>query len=191
VRVAWAALAALIAAGAASLLPFWPMGFAPLLAAVAATLAFVRPRIGLAAALGAAVFPLGNLALGLALVFGAAAPVWLTLTTAGPRALRRATLTASAVVAAHGLGPLDVAGEDSPVTAARVVLGAVPAQAWMVALALAAAAATLPLARTPWRASFWGAGLLAALLLPTTVPALPVVAAVWVASAVLALRAES
>jgi hypothetical protein len=100
-------------------------------------------------------------------------------------------LTSSAVVAAHGLGPLDVAREDNPVTAARLVLGAVPAQAWIVALALAAAAATLPLARTSWRASLWGGGLLASLLVPTTVPTLPVVAAVWVASAVLALRAET
>jgi hypothetical protein len=145
----------------------------------------------MAAALGTAVFPLGNLALGLALAFGAAAPAWLALTTAGPRALRRATLTASVVVAAYGLGPLDVAGEDSPVAAARTVLAAVPPQAWAVAVALGAAAATLPLARTPWRASLWGAGLLAALLLPTALPTVPIVAAVWAASAVLALRAAT
>lgn len=191
VRVAWAGLAGLIAAGGASLLPFWPAGFAPLLAVLALVLAYFRPRLGIAAALGAAVFPLGNLALGLALAFGAVAPAWLALATTGPRALRRATLTVSAVVAAHGLGPLHLAGEDSPLIAARAVLGAVPPQAWAVALALGLAAATLPLARTPWRASFWGSGLLAALLLPTAVPALPVVAAVWAASAVLGLRSAT
>ncbi|HEV8686032.1 MAG TPA: serine/threonine-protein kinase [Gaiellaceae bacterium] len=190
-RFAWAATAGVIAGGAATLLPFWPVGFAPLFVALAFGIAFLRPRLGMAAALGAAVFPLGNLALGLALAFGAAAPAWLALTTAGPRALRRATLTASVVVAAHGLGPLDVAGEDSPVAAARTVLAAVPPQAWAVAVALGAAAATLPLARTPWRASLWGAGLLAALLLPTALPTLPIVAAVWAASAVLALRAAT
>jgi hypothetical protein len=190
-HLAWAATAGVLAGGAATLLPFWPVGFAPLLAALAAALAFARPRLGLAAALGAAVFPLGNLALGLALAFGAAAPAWVALTTAGPRALRRATLTASAVVAAHGLEPLDVAGEDSPVDAARVVLGAITPQAWTIALALGLAAASLPLARTPWRASLWGAGLLTALLLPTAVPALPVVAAVWAASALLALRSAT
>jgi serine/threonine-protein kinase len=187
-RFAWATVAGVAAGGGATLLPFWPLGLAPLLAALAAGLAFVRPRLGLAAALGVAVFPLGNLALGLAIAFGAAAPAWLALTTAGPRALRRAALTASAVLAAHGLEPLDVSGEDSPVAAARAVLAAVTPQAWTIALALGLAAASLPLTRTPWRAALWGAGLLAALLLPTTVPALPVIAAVWAASAVLALR---
>jgi hypothetical protein len=188
-RVAWAALAAMIAAGGASVLPFWPAAFPLLLAALAFALAWFRPRVGLAGALGVAVFPLGNLALGLALAFGAAAPAWLALATTGPRALRRATLTASAVVAVHGLGPLRLDGEDSPVVAARAVLAAVPTQAWAVALALGLAAATLPLARTPWRASLWGSALLAALLLPTTVPALPVIASIWAASAVLALKA--
>jgi eukaryotic-like serine/threonine-protein kinase len=187
-RFAWAGLAGLIAGGGATLLPFWPVALAPLLATLAAGLAFARPRLGLAIALAVAVFPLGNLALGLALAFGAAAPAWLALTTAGPRALRRAALTASAVVVAHGLQPLDVAGEDSPVAAAQAVLGAVTPQAWTIAVALGLAAASLPLVRTPWRAALWGAGLLAALLLPTAVPALPVVGAVWAASAVLALR---
>jgi eukaryotic-like serine/threonine-protein kinase len=187
-RFAWAGLAGLIAGGGATLLPFWPVALAPLLAALAAALALARPRLGLAAALGVAVFPLGNLALGLALAFGAAAPAWVALTTAGPRALRRAALTASAVVVAHGLEPLDVAGEDSPVAAAQAVLDAVTPQAWAIAAALGLAAASLPLVRTPWRAALWGAGLLAALLLPTAVPALPVVAAVWAASAILALR---
>jgi len=190
-RLAWAALAGLIAAGGASVLPFWPVGFAPLLAALAVALAWFRPRVGLGAALAMAVFPLGNLALGLALAFGAAAPAWVALTTAAPRALRRATLTASAVVAVHGLGPVRLDGEDSPLVAGRAMLTAVPQQAWIVAFALGLAAATLPLARTPWRASLWGSALLAALLLPTTVPVLPVVAAIWAGSAVLALKADT
>jgi serine/threonine-protein kinase len=190
-RAAWAGLAGAIAAVAATALPFWPLGFAPLLAALAVVLAYFRPRVGLAGALSVAVFPLGNVALGLALAFGAGALAWLAIATAGPLALRRATLTASFVVAAHGLGPLRVDGEESPLVAGRAVLAAVPPQAWAVALALGLAAATLPLVRTPWRAALWGSGLLAALLLPTTVPALPVVAAVWATSAVLALKSAT
>jgi len=191
-RVVWAAAAAAIAVGGASLLPFWPLAFVPLLGALAAGIALARPRLGLAAALASVVFPLGNLALGLALAWSAAAPLWLALASAGPRALRRATLTATGILVASGLGPLDVAGEDRPLAAAHAVAAAIPTTALTSALALGAAAAALPLARTPWRCAFWGAGLVAALLLPNpTLDALPVIAAVWAASGVLAFRAET
>jgi hypothetical protein len=69
---------------------------------------------------------------------------------------------------------------------------AVPVESWRVALALAAGAAALALVRTPWRAALWGAGLLAALLLPNPeLAALPVIGAVWVASVALALKPGS
>jgi hypothetical protein len=50
------------------------------LAAATGALAAVRPRLGLAAALAAAVLPLGNLSLGLALVYSALATAWVTAT---------------------------------------------------------------------------------------------------------------
>ena len=191
-RFAWAATAGLIAGGAAALLPFWPAACAPLLAAVAVVVAFLRPRLGLAFALATCVFPLGNLSLGLALAFGVAAPLWLVLSTVGPPETRRATIVASGVLVLAGVEPLHVARENSPLAAARAVAGAIPPEAWHAALALALAAAVLALVRTPWRAAFWGAGLLAALLLPNPeLAALPVVAAVWAATTALALRSAT
>jgi hypothetical protein len=191
-RCGWAGAAGMIAGGAAALLPFWPAAFAPALAALAVVIAFLRPRLGLALALATAVFPLGNLSLGLALAFGVVAPAWLALSTLGPAATRRATLVGSAVLVLAGLDSLHVAREDSPVAAARAVAAAIPPEAWHAALALALAAGVLAFVRTPWRAAFWGAGLVAALLLANPdLAALPVVAAVWAATTVLALKSAT
>ncbi|HET9673566.1 MAG TPA: serine/threonine-protein kinase [Gaiellaceae bacterium] len=191
-RFGWAGAAGMIAGGTAALLPFWPAAFAPALAALAVVIAFLRPRLGLAFALATAVFPLGNLSLGLALAFGVVAPAWLALSTLGPAATRRATLVGSAVLVLAGLDSLHVAREGSPVAAARAVAAAIPPEAWHAALALALAAGVLALVRTPWRAAFWGAGLVAALLLPNpNLAALPVVAAVWAATTVLALKSAT
>jgi hypothetical protein len=70
----------------ASALPFYPTGWAPVLAVVAALAALRAPRVGLALALAAPVLPLGNLALGLALVYGALATAWLALSWRDARA---------------------------------------------------------------------------------------------------------
>jgi hypothetical protein len=188
-RLAHAAVAGSGAGVAATFLPFWPVGFALSLAALAASIAYVRPRLGLAVALGVAVFPLGNLSLGLAIAYAVAAPAWLALTTSAPSPVRRAAITATATIAAAGLNPVDVAREQDPLAAAGAFLEAIPTSAWRAALALAVAAGTLGLVRTPWRASIWAGALLAALLLPNAdLAALPVVAAVWAAAAVLGLR---
>ncbi|HEU6445601.1 MAG TPA: serine/threonine-protein kinase [Gaiellaceae bacterium] len=64
----------------ASTLPFYPAGWSWGLAALAGLLAALRPRLGLAAALGLAVLPLGNVSLGLALVYSGAALAWLVAT---------------------------------------------------------------------------------------------------------------
>ena len=61
------------------MLPFYPSGAAPAIAVVAALAAFRAPRAGLALALAAPVFPLGNVSLGLALAYGAVALAWLVL----------------------------------------------------------------------------------------------------------------
>ena len=83
------ALPAAVAGGAAlvgaTALPFFPTGWAPALA-VAAALASVRsPRAGLALALAAPILPLGNHALGLALLYTLFAAAWLALSWRDPR----------------------------------------------------------------------------------------------------------
>jgi Protein kinase domain len=190
-RLAPAAAAGVVAGLAATLLPFWPPGFALGFAALATVLGFLRPRLGLGAALAAGVFPVGNLSLGLALAYAAACAAWLAA-TAGPWPLRRGLVTVTGVVAAAGLAPLEIAGERSPLEAAKAFAWAVGPETWRVALALGLAASALSLVRSPWRAAFWGAGLLAALLVPSPdLAALPVVAVVWAGTTVLALRAET
>ena len=67
-------------------LPFYPTGWAAALAVVAAARGAPRPRVGLALALAAPVLPLGNLALGLALVYAALALAWLALSWRDARA---------------------------------------------------------------------------------------------------------
>jgi hypothetical protein len=83
-RAAAAAAAALFTGAAGTLLPFYPAGWAWGLAALAAGLAFLRPRLGLAFALGSAVLPLGNVSLALAVTYSIAALAWLGATWRRP-----------------------------------------------------------------------------------------------------------
>jgi hypothetical protein len=234
-RAAPAALAGVAALVGGTALPFYPTGWAPALAAAAAFAAYRAPRAGLALALAAPVLPLGNYALGLAVLYGVLALGWLALSwrdarwglafLAGPvlaavgllalvplvlagigSGVRRAAHTLAAVAVAtvvaglrgielpfgQGLAPpLDLEGVESAVTAARVLVDAVPAGLALAALALAAVAVALPYARTPWRIAGLGAGLLAAmLLLAPAGPALPVVLAAWLTVGGLALKSE-
>ena len=88
-RLAHAAPAAAIFAGTlagATMLPFFPAFWAPLLALGAAGIALRAPRAGLALALAAPVLPLGNHALGLALAYGILALGWLALSWRDTRA---------------------------------------------------------------------------------------------------------
>jgi hypothetical protein len=187
-RLAPAALSGVVAGLAATLLPFWPTGFVFAFAALATLLGFLRPRLGLGAALAVGILPVGNLSLGLAFAYAAAVAVWLAA-TAGPWELRRGLFTATGVVVLAGLGPIEVAGERSPVAAAQAFAWSVGPETWRVALALGLAAGSVALVRSPWRAAFWGAGLLAALLVPNPdLAALPVIAVVWAGTTVLALK---
>jgi serine/threonine-protein kinase len=85
-KLAASLLAALFAGWATSTFAFfpayWPIG----LAALAAALTFRTPRLGLAFALAVPILPLGNISLGLALVYSAAAAAWLVLFWPRPRA---------------------------------------------------------------------------------------------------------
>ncbi len=79
-RLVPAGLAAVTAGLGATLLPFWPSFLVAAIVVAAAVSAVFRPRLGLAIALAAPVFPLGNEARSLAVVYGVFALGWLALT---------------------------------------------------------------------------------------------------------------
>ena len=83
-RILAGSAAALFTGATAGLAPFYPVGWAWGLAAVAGTLAALRPRLGLAFALLTAVLPLGNVSLGLAVAYGIAAAAWIVATWRRP-----------------------------------------------------------------------------------------------------------
>jgi eukaryotic-like serine/threonine-protein kinase len=74
-----AALAAAYAGAAAWLIPFFPSGWPFLIGALAALIAVASPAAGLGFALAVPVLPLGNVSLGLALVYAACAIAWFAL----------------------------------------------------------------------------------------------------------------
>jgi hypothetical protein len=111
---------------------YWPIG----LAALAAALTFRTPRLGLAFALAVPILPLGNISLGLSILYSAAAAAWLVLFWPRPR-------TAFLFVAGPLLGALGLL--------ALVPLVALPAgdaarRAAQAAAAVLAAAAVAALA---------------------------------------------
>jgi hypothetical protein len=104
---AGAGLTALAAGIGAAALPFFPYRWPLVLAALAGALAVVRPRLALALALAAPVLPLGNVSVGLALVYGAVATAWLVLYAREPRwALLPATGALLGPLGALALVPL-------------------------------------------------------------------------------------
>src|SRR5262245_44953275 len=84
-RIVPAGAAVLFATWSAAALPFYPAGWAPALGAVAGGLALLPVRLPLALCLAFPILPLGNYSLGLALVYAAAAVVWLVLSWRHPR----------------------------------------------------------------------------------------------------------
>ena len=84
-RVVAPALAACSTAWVASALPFYPELWPLLLAALAAGLALLKPRLGLAFTLAVPVLPLGNIAFGLAVAYALVAALWLVLMWGDPR----------------------------------------------------------------------------------------------------------
>jgi eukaryotic-like serine/threonine-protein kinase len=110
-RAGAAALAGAFSGWTAAELPFYPASFAVVLALAAAALTAFRPRLGLAAALAVPVLPLGNVSLGLALLYAVAAAAWLVCSWREPRrALLFVFGPVLAPLAALGLVPLAVAG---------------------------------------------------------------------------------
>jgi hypothetical protein len=84
-RAPHAGLAALLAAGSGFVFPFFPAGWPLALGALAALVALWNPRAGLAVALAVPILPLGNAALGLALVYAVLAGGWFALFASDPR----------------------------------------------------------------------------------------------------------
>ena len=85
-RVVSAGLNGLVALVGAGILPFWPAPLVIGIALASAGLSWRLPRAGLALALFAPVFPLGNVASGAAVAYGAVALGWLALSWRQPRA---------------------------------------------------------------------------------------------------------
>jgi eukaryotic-like serine/threonine-protein kinase len=83
-RIIPALLAALVAGWTAWAIPFFPSGWPFGLAALAAGMTFLRPRLGLAFTLAVPVLPLGNIATGAAVLYVAAALALLVLSWREP-----------------------------------------------------------------------------------------------------------
>jgi hypothetical protein len=93
---------------------------------VAGVLAFLRPRAGLAVALAVPVLPLGNVALGLAILYAGAAALWLALHAREPHyGLLPAAAPLLALVGALALAPLLVQPLRSPLRRAAAAAAAV------------------------------------------------------------------
>jgi hypothetical protein len=125
-RLVPAAFAASVAGWAAWALPFFPSVWPVGLAVLAGAAAFVRPRVGLACALAVPILPLGNLALGAALLYGVLALATLAIAWREPESgLFFALGPLVAPIAGLGLLPLAALGIRSPVRRGVQVAGAV------------------------------------------------------------------
>jgi hypothetical protein len=142
-RLGAAALAAAFAAWTAAELPFFPHGWAFGLAAVAAAITAFRTRLGTAAALAVPVLPLGNVSLGLALLYAAVAGAWLALSWREPRGALLFVL--GPLLVPIGLAPLATAGIRAPARRAGQAAAAVVAAALVAGIR----GASLPLTGAP------------------------------------------
>jgi hypothetical protein len=137
-----AALAGVLAGWTAAALPFYPQGWPFGLGVLAAAATLWRERAGIALALAVPVLPLGNISLGLALLYTALASAWLLVTWREPRAGLLFVLgPLLAPIAALGLLPLATARvRAAPLRGLTVLLGVLTA-----ALAAGIRHASLPL----------------------------------------------
>jgi hypothetical protein len=103
-RLVPAALAVVTTLLAATLVPFWPPVLVAALVVAAAAAAWVDPRLGLAVALAAPVFPIGNIAASAAILYGAFALAWIVLSWRDAR--HGLLFVAGPLLAAVGLLPL-------------------------------------------------------------------------------------
>jgi hypothetical protein len=134
-RAGPAALAAVYAGGAAWLLPFFPSGWPFLIGALAALAGLAGPFAALAFALAVPILPLGNLSLGLALVYAAFALAWLLVFARDARSGLLFLLgPALAPAQALSLAPVLVLGARGALRRALLAAAAVPATAAVAGL---------------------------------------------------------
>jgi hypothetical protein len=134
-RLAPAVPAALLAGWTTATLPFFPAHWPALLAAAAALLCLAGPRLGLAFALAVPVLPLGNISLGLAIVYSIAACAWFALFWAVPRAgLLFVAGPLLAPLGALGLLPIAMLRSGGPARRAAQTAAALLAAAVVAAL---------------------------------------------------------
>jgi Protein kinase domain len=124
-----AVLAAMLAGWTSAALPFYPQGWPIGLALVAAAATLFRERAGITLALAVPILPLGNISLGLALLYAALATGWLLVTWREPRAaLLFVVGPLLAPVAALGLLPLAASRvRAAPLRALTVAIGVLTA----------------------------------------------------------------
>jgi serine/threonine-protein kinase len=141
-----AVLAALLAGWTSAALPFYPHGWPFGLALLGAAATLFRERAGIALALAVPVLPLGNISLGLALLYAALATGWLLVTWREPRAtLLFVVGPLLAPIAALGLLPVATARvRTAPLRILAVAIGVLTA-----ALAAGIRHAALPLVGGP------------------------------------------
>jgi hypothetical protein len=167
-RIAPALPAALLAGWVSATLPFFPAHWPALLAALAAALSVAGPRLGLGFALAVPVLPLGNISLGLAIVYSIVACAWFALFWGVPRAgLLFVAGPLLAPLGALGLLPIAALPSGGPArraaqTAAALVAAAVVAGIGGHALPVVAEPAPeLPVAGVPGvldaTSALWGA----------------------------------
>jgi Protein kinase domain len=138
-RLSTAALGAAAAGWTASALPFFPAHAPLLLAVLTFGLTLVRERLGLAATLAVPLFPLGNISLGLAIVYAVLAVLALALAWREPRAGFFVALgPLLAPLSALGLLPLAAQPLRSPLRRAAATAAAVLAAAIVAGLRHAA-----------------------------------------------------
>jgi Protein kinase domain len=110
-RAGAALLAACFVGWSAAELPFYPGGWAVGLALAVAAVTVLRERLGLVAALAVPLLPLGNVSLGLAVLYALVAAAWVVLCWREPRGgLLFALGPLLAPFAALGLVPLAASG---------------------------------------------------------------------------------
>jgi Protein kinase domain len=130
-----AALAAVYAGAAAWLLPFFPANWPFFIAALAALAVFARPAAGFGFALAVPILPLGNISLGLAVLYAVCAAAWFGLFASDSRTgllflLGPALAPAQALV----LVPALVLGAGGLIRRACLALGSVAVAVCVAAL---------------------------------------------------------